>query len=257
MFGLKKHKQMIENYICNNPKILGAFYGGSIARNDSDKYSDIDLRILVNEKSDKTDLLLKFINLFDDKLFIETQTDDLAVFHLRNFLKIDILIFYPKDLSPNIWLNNIYIIKDKIGFLKYIKSNSENIVTVTSERINFACNKYLSYLIESYKRDKRDEIHYLNYSINMMTNIICHLWYLKLGEEPNTIGDWSKYEGNRSKLKNKEIQILTDILYKDHFEQRNILNKEFLKVLHDIDNQHNINSFKENKYIVELIINRL
>ena len=257
MIILKKHKQILEQYIFVNKSVLGAFYGGSIARNDSDIYSDIDLRILIDESLDKNEILMEFINLFEDKLFIESQDDGFVVLHLKNLLKIDIFVFYAKDLSPSIWLSNICIIKDNTNFLEYIKFNSEDVVRVTPERITSASNKFLAYLIESYKRYERNEIYYVDYSINMMSNILCHLWYLRLGEEPNVIGDWSKYEGNRTKLKDNEIKILNTILSKDYFEQREYLNKEFLKVLRDIDKQYNFNNFKDKEYIVNLIFSNL
>lgn len=254
---MKEHKQLIEDYIFANEKILGGFYGGSIARNDSDIYSDIDLRILIDKNLSKYKILLELINLFDDKLIIESQTNEFAVLHLKSLLKIDIFIFYPEDLTPNIWLSNIRIIEDRTGFLKYVKYHSKGAVKVTPERITFACSKFLAYLIESHKRQKRNEMYYVDYLINMMANILCHLWYLKSGEEPNSIGDWSKYEGNRSKLKVNELKILNSIMSKSYVEQREILNKEFLKVLYDIDNQYNFNNYKDKKHLVNLISNKL
>ncbi|EOW0829727.1 nucleotidyltransferase domain-containing protein [Staphylococcus aureus] len=257
MIILKKHKQILEQYIFSSKSVLGAFYGGSIARDDSDIYSDIDLRILVDESLDKSKILIEFINLFEDKLFIENQDDGFVVLHLNNLLKIDIFVFYAKDLSPNIWLSNICIIKDNENFLEYIKFNSENVVRVTPERIISVSNKFLAYLIESYKRYERNETFYVVYSINMMSNILCHLWYLRSGKEPNVIGDWSKYEGDRTKLNDNEIRTLNDILSKSYFEQREILSKEFLKVLSDIDKKYNFNTFKDKEYIVNLIFNNL
>lgn len=47
---MEKYKKMIEQFIFDNDEILAAYYGGSIARNDSDSYSDIDLRLVVNER---------------------------------------------------------------------------------------------------------------------------------------------------------------------------------------------------------------
>ncbi|HCW8407400.1 TPA: nucleotidyltransferase domain-containing protein, partial [Staphylococcus aureus] len=90
---MKKHKQILEQYIFSSKSVLGAFYGGSIARDDSDIYSDIDLRILVDESLDKSKILIEFINLFEDKLFIENQDDGFVVLHLNNLLKIDIFVF--------------------------------------------------------------------------------------------------------------------------------------------------------------------
>ena len=38
---MEKYKKMIEQFIHDNDEILAAYFGGSIARNDSDSYSYI------------------------------------------------------------------------------------------------------------------------------------------------------------------------------------------------------------------------
>ena len=43
-------KEAIEQDLKNDPFIIAVFYGGSIGNNDSDNYSDIDLRIVVAEE---------------------------------------------------------------------------------------------------------------------------------------------------------------------------------------------------------------
>jgi len=58
-------RKLIESYILYDDDILGAFYGGSIARNDSDKFSDVDLRIIIKANQKKCEILKEFINLFD------------------------------------------------------------------------------------------------------------------------------------------------------------------------------------------------
>ncbi|WP_436883296.1 nucleotidyltransferase domain-containing protein [Mammaliicoccus sciuri] len=254
---MENYKKIVEQFIYNNDKILAAYYGGSIARNDSDSYSDIDLRLVVNEQTYKEKLLSDFINSFENKLFIEDKTNNFSVFHLNDLLKIDVFIFYKDELTPNIWLNNIDIIKDKNNFLSQIKSQSDITVTISLERIAYIRNKYLAYLIETYKREKREEFHYVDYSINMMANIICYLWYLDIDEEPNSLGDWSKYQGTRSKLNPYRLDILNELLTKNYFDQRMTLNKEFVCVLESIDNKYNNYKSHESKELISIITNKL
>ncbi|MFU1789408.1 nucleotidyltransferase domain-containing protein [Mammaliicoccus sciuri] len=111
---MEKYKKMIEQFIFDNDEILAAYYGGSIARNDSDSYSDIDLRLVVNEQTYKDKLLSKFTDSFENILFIE----------------------------------------DKDKFLSQIKRQSDKTVTISPARIAYIRNKYLAYLIETYKREK-------------------------------------------------------------------------------------------------------
>lgn len=253
---MEKYKKLIEQFIYNNDEILSAYYGGSIARNDSDSFSDIDLRLVVNEQTYKDKILSEFIDSFENKLFIEDKTNNFSVFHLDDLFKIDVFAFYKNELTPNIWLNNIDIIKDKENFLSQIKNESNKTVTISPERIAYIRNKYLAYLIETYKREKREEFHYVNYSINMMANIICYLWYLDIGVEPNSLGDWSKYQGTRSKLNPHKLDILDEILTKDFFDQRITLNKEFVCVLENIDKNHKVYKSQESRELINSITNK-
>ncbi|GGI39121.1 hypothetical protein [Mammaliicoccus stepanovicii] len=253
---MEEYKKLIEQFIYSNDEILAAYYGGSIARNDSDNYSDIDLRLVVNKQTYKDKLLCKFIDLFENKLFIEDKANNFSVFHLNDLFKIDVFVFYKDELTPNIWLNNIDIIKDKDNFLSQIKNQSDKTVTISPGRISYIRNKYLAYLIETYKREKRKEFHYVNYSINMMANIICYLWYLDIDDEPNSVGDWSKYQGTRSKLNPYRLDILDEILTKDYFDQRMTLNKEFMCVLENIDKNHKIYKSQESRELINSITNK-
>lgn len=253
---MEKYKKLIEQFIYNNDEILSAYYGGSIARSDSDSFSDIDLRLVVNEQTYKDKILSEFIESFENKLFIEDKTNNFTVFHLDDLFKIDVFAFYKNELTPNIWLNNLDIIKDKDNFLSQIKNESNKTVTISPERIDYIRNKYLAYLIETYKREKREEFHYVNYSINMMANIICYLWYLDIGVEPNSLGDWSKYQGTRSKLNPHKLDILDEILTKDFFDQRITLNKEFVCVLENIDKNHKVYKSQESRELINSITNK-
>ncbi|WP_436875091.1 nucleotidyltransferase domain-containing protein [Mammaliicoccus sciuri] len=253
---VEKYKIMIDHYINKKDEILAAFYGGSLARNDSDIYSDIDLRIVINDDAKSEIFICEFIDLFENILFIEEKTSNFSVLHLVDLLKIDVFIFYKDELTPSIWMNNIYILKDDNDFLSQIKIQANKTVTISPERIVYIRNKYLAYLIETYKREKREEFHYVNYSINMMANIICYLWYLDINEEPNSLGDWSKYQGTRSKLNPYRIDILNELLTKDYFDQRITLNKEFVCVLENIDKNHKVYKSQESIELINSITNK-
>lgn len=80
---------MIEQFIYDNDEILAAYYGGSIARNDSDSYSYIYLRLVVNEQTYKDKLLSEFTVSFENILFIKDKTINFSVFHLDDLFKID------------------------------------------------------------------------------------------------------------------------------------------------------------------------
>lgn len=250
--NLKKYMDFISSFTVNKDEIKGVYYGGSIARNDSDEYSDLDVRLVVEEKSKKK-IIEQFISELDNISFIESKSDKLAIIHLTDFIKIDLFVFYGYEVEHHvdIWLSNIKIIKDKNDFLLNIKNKAANKkVEVTSNRVEFAMNKYFSFLIESIKREKRGEFYYQNYSLNKMANILCYLWYLKLGYEPNNIGDWSKYQGERTKLCDRDIKELNTIINQKPSEQIDIMNKEFLKVVKDIEQKYDVVLFQKGKEII-------
>ncbi|MDN7240812.1 hypothetical protein QWY14_03375 [Planococcus sp. N028] len=46
----KSLQEVIEEHLLKDEKVLAVFYGGSIGSNSEDLFSDIDLRIVVDEK---------------------------------------------------------------------------------------------------------------------------------------------------------------------------------------------------------------
>lgn len=104
--------------------IEGIFLGGSIAAKSEDPFSDIDLRILLNDSYLKKEFIQLFLDDLSEIMFIETRTTSYAVIHFNNFIKLDIFVYYKSDLMPNIWLQNIFIIFDKEGFLNELKNKA-------------------------------------------------------------------------------------------------------------------------------------
>ena len=51
----------------------------------------------------------------------------------------------------------------------------------------------------------------------------------RMTEEPNSLGDWSKYEGRRSKLSELQLETLNKVYTKSYYEKLAILNDSFWK----------------------------
>lgn len=93
--------------------------------------------------------------------------------------------------------------------------------------------KYTSYLHELYRRSKRKEYNYCEHCTLMMKHILVSLWLIEVGEIPNDLGDWSKYEGSRSSLNLRQqefIDTFTPINFKDITTFVYSMNREILNI---------------------------
>ncbi|WP_414049585.1 nucleotidyltransferase domain-containing protein [Macrococcus animalis] len=241
---MEKYIDVINDYCLSNEKIKGLFYGGSIGRDDSDKYSDIDARIVVNQDFNIVQIKQDIINLFGNILFIEENNNTFMVIHLEDLMKIDVFLYTIESIVPSPWLKDIRIMKDFESKLLTIKNLSNDIlVSPSQQQIQFISNKYIAFLIETYKRRNRNEKFYLDHMINQMTNLLCYLWYLEKQFQPNAIGDWSKYQGNRSKLDDLQLDILDYIKReKSNSKTINVLNQQVLLVIEKISDKYKLNN---------------
>jgi predicted nucleotidyltransferase len=185
--------------------ILGIFLGGSLAKNNFDLFSDIDLRIIVPE--DKFDNYVKqkqeIIGEFGEVLFYEDMYPQapFTIAHYDNFLKVDLFIYTYSRIHPSIWLQGIKICKDSTGDLRNILEESEKIVyTVTREEVEKWRGKIFSYIHEVYRRVFREEFYYALGQMNNLRSYIVSGWNMEVDRHSNEAWDWSKIEGERSQL---------------------------------------------------------
>lgn len=126
--------------------------------------------------------------------------------HFSEFVKLDLFVYYPSDLVANVWLKDILIVQDDF--------------------------KILHYLHELYRRFKRKEYHYCVHCALMMKHTLISLWLIEMGDIPNDLGDWSKYEGSRSSLTFKQKEFI-DMYTPVNFENVNTfvecMNREIVK----------------------------
>lgn len=138
--------------------IDGIFLRGSIAAQNEDPFSDIDLRILLKESYSKDKFIQLFIDELSDISFIETETRSYAVIHFNNFIKLDIFVYNKIDLTPSIWMQNILIIFDNKGYLNTMKSKSEKLVYhIIQNEFDELLSKYFAFFHELYRRKERKE----------------------------------------------------------------------------------------------------
>lgn len=203
-------KQLCLATLKEDSDVKAIFFGGSISRGDEDAYSDIDLRVVLKQEAQSMDKLEQWIQSWEDILFIETIQKSYAVLHFSTFIKVDQFTYYEEDLIPNIWLKDILIVKDmNDSYLSQLKKTSEDInYCLTQSEFDFFLNKYFAYYHELYRRFQRNEWNYALHCSLGMKHCLVSLWYASRGIVPNSLGDWSKYEGSRSHLVESELSFL-------------------------------------------------
>jgi hypothetical protein len=206
-------RNAIEKDLLNDENVLAVFYGGSIGNENTDLYSDIDLRIVVSPEkfqdfiSNKKNRPKKWGNVvyFEDLGPFVTH----SIAHYDCFIKIDTFYYKPENIQPSVWLKNIKIVRDTDGMLEDILNKSMRLsYEPTIEEIELWRTKFFAYFHEAYRRVMRKELYYALKCIDNLRLSMTTAWYVEAGIQPNTFGDWAKYEGERSNLEDWQLSLL-------------------------------------------------
>lgn len=205
--------QAIENDLLIDDHVLGFFYGGSIANDHLDNYSDIDLRIIVKPEKMKEYITNKNNRAgnWGNVLYFEDShpSSIYVVAHYDCFVKVDIFYYTPDYIQPSVWLQNIKIMKDNRGMLANVLEQSMKLAYKPSvKEFEVWRTKFFALLHEAYRRMMRDEYYYALDCIDKMRLSIVSGWCMIAGIQPNSFGDWAKYEGERSRLKDWQQDLL-------------------------------------------------
>ncbi|MDV2685562.1 hypothetical protein RYX56_14440 [Alkalihalophilus lindianensis] len=215
---IPKYRQVmlekIEKDLLSDENVLAVFYGGSIGNQDTDLYSDIDLRIIVKDEVFEEYRLNKRArakNWGEVLYFEDFPWTTYSVAHYDTFIKVDTFYYKIQDIQPSIWLQNIKIVYDKTGVMRKIIEKSMELYYVPNDQeVELWRTKFFAYVHEAYRRVNRKELYYaLNCLDNLRMSMVT-AWYMDKGLQPNTFGDWAKYEGERSELDSWQLSLLAD-----------------------------------------------
>ncbi len=205
-------KEAIEEDLAGDPFILAVFYSGSIGNDNSDNYSDIDLRIVIAEEAFeqyREEKRLRAARWGDLLFFEETPYSNYSTAHYDDFVKVDMFYYRLKDVLPSFWLRSIEVFYDSTGILEDVVARSHQLTFEPSvEDIELWRTKFLASLHELYRRIMRSELYYALGCLDTMRFLITVGWYMEAGIEPNALGDWAKIEGNRSPLESWQLEEL-------------------------------------------------
>ena len=265
--GLPKHRQelmeAIELDLINDENVLAVFYGGSIGNEETDLYSDIDLRIVVKDEVYEEYRLNKKqrASNWGNVLFFEDfHWANYSTAHYRSFIKVDSFYYKKVDMKPSIWTRKLKIVHDPTGLIHDVLTKSADLMYRPSIlEIEHWRTKFFAYLHEAYRRMMRKEVYYALHNIDNLRLSMITGWYMEAGMQPNTFGDWAKLEGDRSKLSDRQLSLL--IQWQCCREQEEILNvmkniiPEFIQIHKKVCEQYGVDENPEwVKEIIDLVM---
>ncbi|TYS61372.1 hypothetical protein FZC74_03590 [Sutcliffiella horikoshii] len=210
----QKLREAIYKDLVQDSNILAFFYGGSLAKGNEDLHSDLDLRIVVKDEVFETYRSSKkerSTNWGDVLYFEDFPWATYSIAHYRSFIKVDTFYYRISDLQPSVYLKHLLIEHDPNGILHQLREQSQSqslTYLFTKEEFEVWRGKFFAYLHEVYRRVQRGEYNYAFQMVNSLSYSIVIGWYVEMGEVPNSFGDWSKVEGPRSPLSEKQLNQL-------------------------------------------------
>jgi hypothetical protein len=206
--------EVIEHDLITDENVLAVFYGGSIGNQNTDIYSDIDLRIVVKDevfeeyRLNKKERAKKWGRVL---YFEDFPWATYSVTHYDTFLKVDTFYYKIADIQPSVWLKNIRIVYDKTKLMQAVLEKSRLIsYRPSAQEVEVWRTKFFAYVHEAYRRVNRNEMYYALQCLDNLRMSMVTAWYMEKGIQPNSFGDWAKIEGDRSELQSWQLSLLAD-----------------------------------------------
>lgn len=157
-----------------------------------------------------------------DGCFFENQlSNQLIIAHYDCFIKVDVFCYTIEHLIPSMWTRELLIIKDapdQVLNQLVVKSAKKKHQLSMDELVKWQ-TKFLAYYHEVYRRAQRNESYYTLDCVDKMRQLVVMGWCYQDGHLPNSFGDWSKYQGVRSKLTNSQQEQLTQFFVNQDLNQ--------------------------------------
>jgi predicted nucleotidyltransferase len=140
------------------------YLSGSLAENNQDEYSDIDLRVIVADGTYESVLALRehLPTTWGPFLFHQTIGEIFTVTYYDSLTKADVFYYAAGAVTPSPWFNvGTKVLIDRTGHLRSILAASETLhFRADSQEIVHHLQTCIAGLIESAKRVRRGETIY-------------------------------------------------------------------------------------------------
>lgn len=228
--------------LTSNSDVQAIFLGGSLAKGNTDLFSDIDLRIVVKQEkfNEYIKRKQKIPRDWGEVLFFEDMNPlaPFTVVHYHNFIKADVFFYSIDRLKPSIWYKEIKILHDPLGIVANLVKESKQITyQVTPAEVGRWRGKVFSYIHEVYRRVHRSEYYYALTMINNLRSFIVNGWNMEVNRHSNDAWDWSKIEGDRSELESWQRSLLET--WSCGRDQNEIM-KTLLSMVPEIERLHDV-----------------
>lgn len=194
--------------------VLAIYLGGSLAKNNFDDYSDIDLHVIVKPEKRKEFIENKCkraekwgIVLFHEGTHLSSPV---VVTHYDCFVKIDIWYHAPEEIAPSIWLKGLKVLYDPNDIISpIIKESSTITYQLLPCEVELWKGKILAFAHETYRAVMRKEMYHAEFNLDRMRWLVVSGWYMEMDEHFDaSYGIWSKVEGKRSVLTKTQLFFL-------------------------------------------------
>lgn len=252
-----KREQLLQNALTDltaDLNVVAIYLAGSLGRGDFDQYSDIDLHVVVKEGTkmvfihDKKNRAAKWGNV----LFYEgISASPVVVTHYDNFIKVDSWYHTLEEIEPSIWLKGIKPLYDPSGILNPIEEEISNIsLEIEEDDITYWKTKVFAFVHETYRSVMRKELYYALSNLDRVRWLIACGWYMEMEQHlDSSYGVWSKIEGSRSQLSEKQLEMLAswDCTRdsKRIFETMNNMYPELLRLNNSLSRKVNLDAENE------------
>lgn len=241
---LPKHREKLLEIaikdLTNDQDVLAIYLGGSMAKENCDNYSDIDLHIIVTPGK-YSEFVLEKRNRpkkWGDVLYYEDVSlmRPVVVVHFDCFVKMDTFYHEPNSLESSLWMKGLKALYDPHGLVeKVLKESSLMEYKPTSEDVELWRGKIFAYIHEAYRSVMRNETYDAIYNLDKIRWMMAKGWYMEMDRRVDSSwGDWSKLEGERSDLQAWQLSLLynwnSSLSHDDIMKSMLSMVPEFLKL---------------------------
>lgn len=168
------------DYFLAKQGVEALFIQGSVASGNTDEFSDIDFRVVIQPELYEQFLLERFSapKYWGEWIYNEwTAIQWVCVSHFYPFNKIDVLYYKPENLQPSPWLlQPVQIIYDPKKLIHQVIEASYGLeFTLDVDEINRLISKGLAQAEEVYRRATRGELFYAQSLIDNFRIIIMQI----------------------------------------------------------------------------------
>lgn len=200
--------------LTQDPDVQAIYLSGSLARQNHDRYSDIDLHTIVTDAKKADFIRNKCVRArrWGDVLFHEGNNPlaPVVVSHYSGFVKVDSWYHTADEVEASIWLKEASVLYDPHFLISQaIKASSLMKYELEKEEVEFWRGKIFAFVHETYRAVMRKETLYAKSNLDRVAWLIAAGWYMEKDEHfEGAYGSWSKVQGPRSKLSLNQQELL-------------------------------------------------